>query len=99
MSESTTVACRSEFHEDDYSINCKATKFNFTLFLTAIAILAIPVGVPALFLFYMLRQKKSLPDGEVNVTAMGGAKLLPVEAADESDDYGFLIRDYRPKYW
>merc|ERR1712096_9103 len=43
--------------------------------------------------------KKESLGGVVNETALGGAKLAPDDADDESDTYGFLIRDYRPQYW
>merc|ERR1712096_461056 len=43
--------------------------------------------------------KKESLGGVVNETALGGAKLVPDDEDDESDTYGFLIKDYRPQYW
>ena len=43
------------FHEDDFSIDCTATRF-FTVGAIAIClIIAVPVGVPVGFLFFMRR--------------------------------------------
>ena len=61
-------------------------------------ILLIPIGVPVVFLLLMLRAKQA-NGGVVNETALGGAKLVADDDDDESDTYGFLIRDYRPQYW
>eukprot|EP01045_Picozoa_sp_COSAG04_P010945 COSAG04_NODE_689_length_11142_cov_6.664041_4_plen_1132_part_00 len=86
------------FHEDDYTIDCTTTKFALTVALSAFIILLIPIGVPVVFTLLMLRAKQS-NGGVVNATALGGAKLAADDADDESDTYGFLIRDYRPEYW
>eukprot|EP01045_Picozoa_sp_COSAG04_P003609 COSAG04_NODE_148_length_22826_cov_11.360026_4_plen_2104_part_00 len=88
----------SGFHEDDYTIDCGTTKFQATVAFAVFIIILIPIGVPAIFMILMLRAKKSL-GGAVNETALGGAKLVPDDADDEADSYGFLIRDYRPQYW
>ena len=45
----------------------------------------------------MKRAKDTL--GYVNTTNLGGAKLSSDDVADEDDQYGFLISDYRPQYW
>ena len=55
-------------------------------------ILLVPVGVPCTFLYFMNRAKTQLGD-MVNETQRGGAKLVAHDAADDSDVYGFLIRD------
>ena len=86
------------FHEDDYTIDCSTTKFTLTVVFAVIVIILIPFGVPAIFTVLMLRAKQSI-GGAVNETALGGAKLVPDDADDESDTYGFLIKDYRPQYW
>eukprot|EP01045_Picozoa_sp_COSAG04_P005864 COSAG04_NODE_279_length_18210_cov_5.657225_1_plen_1569_part_10 len=86
------------FHEDDYTIDCGTAKFTLTVAFAALVIILIPIGVPAIFLMLMLRKKESL-GGVVNETALGGAKLVADDADDESDTYGFLIKDYRPQYW
>eukprot|EP01045_Picozoa_sp_COSAG04_P002616 COSAG04_NODE_97_length_26459_cov_6.507246_4_plen_1426_part_00 len=86
------------FHEDDFTIDCTTTKFALTVALSAFVILLIPIGVPVVFLILMRRAKQA-NGGTVNATALGGAKLVADDADDESDTYGFLIRDYRPQYW
>eukprot|EP01045_Picozoa_sp_COSAG04_P009418 COSAG04_NODE_543_length_12846_cov_7.281556_3_plen_1215_part_00 len=86
------------FHEDDYTIDCSTTKFMLTVVFAVLVIILIPIGVPAIFTMLMLRAKRSL-GGVVNETALGGAKLVADDADDESDTYGFLIKDYRPQYW
>eukprot|EP01045_Picozoa_sp_COSAG04_P008546 COSAG04_NODE_476_length_13722_cov_16.614707_1_plen_903_part_10 len=86
------------FHEDDYTIDCSTNKFVITVAFAVFVILLIPIGVPVVFLLLMLRAKQSI-GGVVNATALGGAKLAPDDADDESDTYGFLIRDYRPDCW
>ena len=88
----------SAFHEDDYTIDCSTNKFVATVAFASFVILLIPIGGPVVFLIFMLRAKQA--NGRVvNATALGGAKLAPDDADDESDSYGFLIRDYRPQYW
>lgn len=59
-----------------------------------VLVLTIPVGVPVGFLYFMHRQKQAL--GQINETALGGAKLASDSTADEDDRYGFLVRDFRP---
>ena len=59
-------------------------------------ILLIPVGIPGVFAFLMVRAKRSL-GGVVNETATGGAKLSSDDVEEEADAYGFLTRDYRPE--
>eukprot|EP01045_Picozoa_sp_COSAG04_P005276 COSAG04_NODE_242_length_19007_cov_3.089433_8_plen_1575_part_00 len=86
------------FHEDDYTIDCNTTKFALTIAFAAFVILLIPIGVPVVFTLLMLRAKQA-NGGIVNETALGGAKLASDDADDESDTYGFLIKDYRPQYW
>eukprot|EP01045_Picozoa_sp_COSAG04_P013252 COSAG04_NODE_930_length_9363_cov_28.745898_4_plen_1224_part_00 len=86
------------FHEDDYTIDCGTNEFVATVAFAIFIILLIPIGVPVVFLILMLRAKQS-NGGVVNATALGGAKLAADDADDESDTYGFLIRDYRPQYW
>eukprot|EP01045_Picozoa_sp_COSAG04_P000517 COSAG04_NODE_12_length_42844_cov_6.769213_21_plen_1150_part_00 len=88
----------ASFHEDDYTIDCNATKFTLTVAFAIVVIILIPIGVPAIFTILMLRAKQSI-GGVVNETALGGAKLAPDDADDEDDTYGFLISDYRPQYW
>ena len=88
----------SAFHEDDYTIDCGTTKFQATVAFALFVIILIPIGVPVAFLFLMLRAKRSI-GGVVNTTAEGGAKLVPADDDDESDAYGFLIKDYRPECW
>eukprot|EP01045_Picozoa_sp_COSAG04_P027625 COSAG04_NODE_4082_length_2316_cov_41.215607_3_plen_383_part_01 len=88
----------ASFHEDDYTIDCTTTKFTLTVVFAVLVIILIPIGVPAIFTLLMLRAKQSI-GGTVNETALGGAKLAPDDADDESDTYGFLIKDYRPQYW
>jgi hypothetical protein len=60
---------------------------------------AIPIGVPAVFLFLMNRARLKLPGGKVNTTLLGGAKLVPETMEDDQDSYGFLCRDCRPEFW
>ena len=86
------------FHEDDYTIDCGTNQFVATVAFAIFVILLIPIGVPVVFLILMLRAKQA-NGGVVNETALGGAKLVPDDDDDESDTYGFLIRDYRPQYW
>eukprot|EP01045_Picozoa_sp_COSAG04_P002347 COSAG04_NODE_85_length_27560_cov_8.621245_6_plen_838_part_00 len=86
------------FHEDDYTIDCNSNKFTLTAAFALFVIILIPIGVPVAFLFLMLRAKRSI-GGVVNTTAEGGAKLVPVDDDDESDAYGFLVKDYRPECW
>eukprot|EP01045_Picozoa_sp_COSAG04_P049593 COSAG04_NODE_19629_length_411_cov_1.490385_1_plen_121_part_01 len=86
------------FHEDDYTIDCSTNSFVITVAFAVFVILLVPIGVPVVFLLLMLRAKQSI-GGVVNETALGGAKLVADDADDESDTYGFLIRDYRPQCW
>eukprot|EP01045_Picozoa_sp_COSAG04_P013493 COSAG04_NODE_960_length_9157_cov_6.389269_6_plen_765_part_00 len=88
----------SSFHEDDYTIDCGTTKFSLTVAFAVLVIFLIPIGVPVIFTMLMLRAKRSL-GGVVNTTADGGAKLVSADDDDDSDAYGFLIKDYRPEYW
>jgi hypothetical protein len=88
----------ASFHEDDYSIDCTTTKFMLIKALAFFVILLIPIGVPAVFAFLMVRAKRSL-GGVVNETATGGAKLSADDVDEESDAYAFLTDDYRPEYY
>ena len=85
------------FHESDYQVDCLDGKFYLVGLMVFVAILAVPVGVPALFLLFMLRRKAQL--GTVNMNALGGAKLNGIDEKDDDDDYAFLIKDYRPQFW
>eukprot|EP01045_Picozoa_sp_COSAG04_P045210 COSAG04_NODE_15726_length_522_cov_1.397163_1_plen_141_part_10 len=55
------------FHEDDYTVDCTTTKFQLTVVFAALVIILIPIGVPAAFLYFRLRAKRSL-GGVVNTT-------------------------------
>ena len=88
----------ASFHEDDYNIDCTTTKFMLIKALAFFVILLIPIGVPAVFAFLMVRAKRSL-GGVVNETATGGAKLSADDVDEESDAYAFLTDDYRPEYY
>ena len=57
------------------------------------------IGVPLVFLLLMYRAKSQLPNGRVNTTLLGGAKLCSADLDDEDDQYGFLCRDLKPQYW
>eukprot|EP01043_Picozoa_sp_COSAG02_P025238 COSAG02_NODE_1411_length_12757_cov_226.591642_6_plen_137_part_00 len=80
------------FHEDDYRIDCSTTYFKLVSAFAICTIILIPFGVPALFMYFMLRAKQRL-GGTVNETQLGGAKLVADDVDDESDVYGFLIAD------
>lgn len=82
----------SSFHEEDYRIDCSTTNFKLVSAFAVFMIVLIPFGVPALFMYFMLRAKQRL-GGTVNETRLGGAKLVADDADDESDEYGFLIAD------
>ena len=86
----------ASFHEDDYNIDCTTTKFMLIKAFAFFVILLIPIGVPAVFAFLMMRAKRSL-GGVVNETAAGGAKLSADDVDEESDAYAFLTDDYRPE--
>ena len=61
-------------------------------------ILLVPVGIPAAFLFLMIRAKQAL-GGIVNETATGGAKLSSDDVEEEADAYAFLTNAYHPEYY
>ena len=61
-------------------------------------ILLVPVGIPAAFLFLMIRAKQAL-GGIVNETATGGAKLSPDDVEEGDDAFAFLTRDYHPEQY
>jgi hypothetical protein len=88
-----------EYHEEDFTINCQSGQFYFFATVSFGLIIAIPIGVPAIFLFLMNRARSKLPGGRVNATLLGGAKLVPDTMEDDKDSYGFLCRDCKPEYW
>lgn len=87
------------YHEEDYTIDCETGEFYFWATVSVGLILAIPIGVPSIFLFLMNRARLKLPGGKVNVTLLGGAKLIPDTVEDDQDSFGFLCRDCKPEYW
>eukprot|EP01043_Picozoa_sp_COSAG02_P007055 COSAG02_NODE_207_length_29119_cov_41.071365_20_plen_248_part_00 len=89
----------ASFHEDDYTIDCSSSSFVWVESLAVFGVVLVPIGVPAAFTYFMLRAKQQLPDGIVNQTDLGGAKLSPDETEDAADTYGFLTKDYRPSCW
>lgn len=87
------------YHEDDFTIDCQTSSFYAVVTFSIIMIAAIPVGVPLVFLILMFRAKSQLPEGKVNSTVLGGAKLCSADLDDTDDQYGFLCRDLKPRYW
>lgn len=87
------------FHEDDFEISCQSGTFYAAMAFAFVLILAVPIGVPLVFLLMMYRAKNRLPNGQPNTTLLGGAKLCADDLADEDDRYGFLCRDLKPEYW
>eukprot|EP01043_Picozoa_sp_COSAG02_P036007 COSAG02_NODE_2612_length_8419_cov_2.286779_4_plen_1809_part_00 len=85
------------FHEEDFSIDCNSGFYLFTLALTTVGILIVPVGVPFTFMVLMKQAKIKL-DG-VNQTVIGGAKLVPNSVDDDEDPFGYLCKDYKPEYY
>lgn len=88
-----------EFHEEDYGVDCDSGSFMSMAILSIVLIVIVPIGIPLGFLFLMDKARRKLPDGKVNKTLLGGAKLVPEQSDDSDDPYGFLIRDCRPEYW
>jgi hypothetical protein len=87
------------YHEEDFDIDCDTAQYYLLAAVSVGLIVAIPIGVPAIFLFLMNRARLKLPGGKVNTTLLGGAKLVPETMDDDQDSYGFLCRDCRPEYW
>ena len=84
------------FHEEDFSVECD-TGFIGVITFAVVMIVAVPIGVPLIFLIGMKRAKDQL--GGPRMTALGGAKLSGEEVNDEDDRFGFLVRDLKPEYW
>ena len=88
----------SSFHEEDYDIVCDDGTFEATKLFVAVGIIALPIGIPLSF-WAAMRKKVQILGGQANTNADGGAKLVPDEHEDDSDNYSFLVQDYRPEYW
>ena len=95
MPQCLQFADEHAFHEEDFSIDCNSGSYMLTLALSFVAIVLVPIGVPAIFLYYMKQAKDAL--GGANQTALGGAKLVPDEIDDDEDPFGYLIRDCKPE--
>ena len=78
--------------------SCTTTKFMLVQAAALCIILLVPIGIPAAFLFLMIRAKQAL-GGIVNETATGGAKLSSDDVEEEADVYAFLTSDYCPEYY
>ena len=74
----------ASFHEDDYNIDCNTTQFMLIKVVAFFVIIIIPVGVPGVFAFLMVRAKRSL-GGVVNETTTGGAKLSSDDVEEEAE--------------
>lgn len=85
-------------HEEDFSIDCHSGSYMVTVAVTGLLIILVPVGVPSTFLVLM-RRAKDLLGGTPNLTALGGAKLVPDEVEDGDDPFGFLCSDCKPEYY
>lgn len=85
------------FHEEDFSIDCNSGRYMLTLAFSFAAIILVPIGVPAVFLYYMKQAKDVL--GGVNETALGGAKLVADDVGDENDPFRYLCKDCKPEFY
>ena len=91
------LADEHAFHEEDFSIDCNSGRYMLTLAFSFAAIILVPIGVPAVFLYFMKQAKDAL--GGVNETALGGAKLVADDVSDEDDPFGYLCKDCKPEFY
>ena len=88
----------STYHESDYYVSCDSSSFGLLMAFAVLGVLAVPLGIPLLFFLRMRRKVQDL-GGEPNETAAGGAKLVADDADDESDQFAFLVQDYKTTHW
>lgn len=87
-----------EFHEEDYTLECSSGRYVLIQVVGVITTILIPVGVPALSLYYM-RAKAINLGGVANMNGSGGAKLVLEDEDDDSDGFAFLVKDFKPEYY
>ena len=85
------------FQESDYWVSCDTPEFSTLLVFSTLGVLLVPLGIPLGF-YLKMRVKVQELDG-ANETAAGGAKLVPEEVDDQSDQFAFLCQDYKPEVW
>eukprot|EP01043_Picozoa_sp_COSAG02_P029830 COSAG02_NODE_1874_length_10576_cov_8.410614_5_plen_205_part_00 len=78
--------------------SCNTTKFMLVQAAALFIILLVPIGIPAAFLFLMIRAKQAL-GGIVCETATGGAKLSSDDVEENDDAFAFLTNDYHPEHY
>ena len=80
-----------------FRIDCNSGSYMLALTISFFLIVLVPIGVPAIFLFFMRRANDAL--GGANTTALGGAKLVADDVADEDDPFGYLCKDCKPEFF